>query len=238
MKQNSFTLLYCCLGILFIILDGLNLFIPSLAVKALLMPSLIFFYHSQIRGNYNLIHRLVMSGLGFAWIGDISLLFLNEQKNFLISTDDYFILGFIALLLTQLLYIMAFNLPKGKNTIFSTRIYQTLIVLAYGCILIWYLYYSLGDMKVPVILYAIIILSMLLSALNRYGKVNGVSYMFVVIGAIMFVLSDSMIAINKFHIKFDFARTLIMITYLAAQYLIVLGCIRQDIIKTNDLHSK
>lgn len=234
MKQNSFTLLYFCLGVLFIILDGLNLFIPSLLVRALIMPSLMIFYHSRIKGNYTLVHSLVMMGLGFSWIGELSLQFSNEQKNFILMADNFFMIGFLAFLVTQLFYIIAFNIPKGKNTIFSTRIYQTFIVLAYGAILIWYLYYSLGDMKVPVILYGIIILSMLLSAFNRYGRVNGVSYLYVVVGAILFVLSDSMIAINKYHVKFDFAGTLIMITYLAAQYLIVLGCIRQDSLTLNN----
>jgi uncharacterized membrane protein YhhN len=228
MKQERFTLFYTGLCFLFIILDSLSLFIPSILVKALFMPSLIFFYHTQIRGNYNLMHRLIITGLGFSWLGDISLHFSNEQKDFLLNFDRYFIIGLIAFVITQIFYIVAFNLPNGRNTIFSSRLYQTLLVLAYGFLLIWYLYHSLGEMKIPVILYAVIILSMLLSALNRFGKVNGVSYMYVVIGAILFVLSDSMIAINKYYIKFDFARSLIMITYIAAQYLIVLGCIRQD----------
>ncbi len=230
MKQNSFTLFYLCLGILFIFLESLHFRFLSLILRALLMPSLIVFYLTQIKGNFSFFHRLIIFGLGFSWIGDVSLQFSNAGLDFLITAETFFNTGLGAFLITQILYIVAFSLPKGKNTILSTRIYQTLIVMAYGFILIWYLYRSLGDMKIPVMLYSIIILLMLLSALNRYGKVNGVSYMFVVIGAIIFVLSDSMIAIYKFHIKFDFARTLIMMTYLAAQYLIVIGCIRQDII--------
>ena len=231
MKQNSFTLFYFILGCLFIFLDHLNSFIPSLIVKALLMPSLIYFYHTQIRGNYSNTHLLVMFGLGFAWIGDISLFFANQSNTFLISPENMFRVGFTAFLITQVFYILAFSIPGGKHTILTSRIYQTMIVMAYGFILIWYLYRSMGDMKLPVIFYAIIIFLMLLSALNRYGKVNGVSYMLVVIGAIILVISDSMIAINKFQYKFDFARTLIMITYLTAQFFIVLGCIRQDIIR-------
>jgi len=84
-------------------------------------------------------------------------------------------------------------------------------------------------MKVPVILYMVIILLMLLSALNRYGKVNGLSYILVVIGAMLFVISDSLIAITKFHMNINFGGIVIMITYVAGQYLIALGCLRQNI---------
>ena len=228
MKHQRFIHFYFSLAILFIILEHLNTFIPALAVKALLMPALIIFYHTQIKGNYNLLHRLVMTGLGFSWIGDITLQLANEQIDFLLSADNMFILGLGAFLVTQLFYIVAFSLPRGRHTVLSSHLYQTLLVIAYGFVLIWYLYHSLGDMKIPVILYATIILLMLLSALNRYGKVNGVSYILVVIGALIFVISDSMIAINKFEIKFEFARKLIMVTYVTAQFLIVIGCIRQD----------
>jgi uncharacterized membrane protein YhhN len=75
---------------------------------------------------------------------------------------------------------------------------------------------------------------MLAAALNRYGKVNGLSYILVVIGAILFVASDSMIAINRFIEKFDFARVLTMACYITAQYLIVVGSIRQDQSKKNN----
>jgi uncharacterized membrane protein YhhN len=227
-KQQSFIFYYYSLGILFIFLEHLHTYIPALIVKAILIPSLILFYHSHIKGNYNLLHRLVMIGLGFSWIGDISLQLANGQPEIMLSANNMFILGLAAFLVTQVFYIAAFSLPRGKHKVLTSRSYQTILVMAYGFVLIWYLYHSLGDMKIPVILYAAIILLMLLSALNRYGKVNGVSYMLVVIGALFFVISDSMIAINRFHMKFDFAKTLIMVTYITAQYLIVMGCIRQD----------
>jgi len=239
MKHNSFTLLYFITGLLFIMLEGLNAFIPSLVVRSLLMPMLILFYHSHIRGKYNTVHRLIMAGLFFAWAGDISLQIANDRQFFILYSEYMFLIGLGSYLITQVLYIVAFNIPWGNHTVLSTRIYHTLLVLSYGLLLIWFLYRSLGDMKVPVILYAFVILLMLLSALNRYGKASGISYIIVVIGAILFVISDSMVAINKFHFKFQFARTLIMITYLTAQYLIVLGCLKQDILvrKESDDHT-
>ena len=47
-----------------------------------------------------------------------------------------------------------------------------------------------------------------------------------VAGALLFVLSDSILAINKFYMPFDLAGTFIMLTYGFAQYLIVQGAVK------------
>jgi uncharacterized membrane protein YhhN len=175
-----------------------------------------------------------MLGLFFSWLGDIILQLGDTEFAIKNSIDYLFIGGLASFLITQLIYMIAFSLPKGKNIMFTTRVYQIILVILYGAIMLYFLYRSLGDMKVPVIAYTVIILLMLLSALNRYGKVNGLSYILVVIGAMLFVISDSLIAVNKFHMKINFAGVMIMITYVTAQYLIVLGCIRQNILSTKN----
>jgi uncharacterized membrane protein YhhN len=230
MNQNRFSLWYFAVAIFFIVLENLHFVIPALIAKALIIPSLMVFYHFSVRGKYDLFHRLIIVGLFFSWLGDMILQSAEDNLVTWVSPDLLFIAGLGSFLITQLIYFIAFSLPKGKNAVFTTRIYQALMVVIYGCIMLYFLYRSLGDMRVPVIGYTVIILLMLLAALNRYGKVNGLSYILVVIGAILFVISDSLIAINKFHMKINFAGILIMITYVAAQYMIILGCIRQNII--------
>lgn len=233
MRHPSFTLFYFSIGIIFIVLEKFfHSFYPEIIVKALIIPSLMVYYHLRVKGKYSLFHRLIMAGLLFSWFGDILLQLSNGKVDFLIKPEDYFLLGLFAFLVTQVYYTIAFAIPKGKNTIFSTRIYQLILVIGYGGLLIWLLYNKLvtpeANYRVPVILYTVVILSMLASALNRYRKVNGLSYILVVIGAILFVASDSMIAVNQFLEKFDFARVFTMATYVTAQYLIVLGCLKQD----------
>jgi uncharacterized membrane protein YhhN len=49
------------------------------------------------------------------------------------------------------------------------------------------------------------------------------SYSFVLIGAILFIISDSLIAINKFAYSIPLSGLWVMATYIAAQYLIVEG---------------
>jgi len=62
-------------------------------------------------------------------------------------------------------------------------------------------------------------------ALNRSGRVADISFKLVFVGSLLFLLSDSMIAFNKFHSDIPLAGFLIMITYIAAQYLIMRGLI-------------
>jgi uncharacterized membrane protein YhhN len=232
MNQKRFTLWYFAVTAVFIILENLDFIYPSLIIKALIIPSLMVFYHISVRGKYDLFHRLIMTGLFFSWLGDVSLQLSDKNFPVKFSHDLFFIAGLGSFLITHLIYFIGFSLPKGKNPVLSTRFYQFLLVILYGVIMLYYLYRSLGDMKVPVIAYTVIILLMLLSALNRFGKVNGLSYILVVIGALLFVISDSLIAINKFHMKINFAGIMIMVTYATAQFLIVLGCIRQNILSS------
>ena len=99
--------------------------------------------------------------------------------------------------------------------------------IAYGVFILWLLWEGLGDMMMPVTAYCGVILTMLLAAINRRGKVNAQSFQLVLFGAMLFVISDSMIAINKFHQPFELARVTIMTSYITAQYLIAIGCVRQ-----------
>jgi len=75
--------------------------------------------------------------------------------------------------------------------------------------------------------YSTFIIVMLAGAINRIEKVNHTSYYLVLTGAILFVLSDSAIAVNKFSYNFPYSGTVIMSTYVIAQYLIVTGYIKQ-----------
>ena len=68
---------------------------------------------------------------------------------------------------------------------------------------------------------------MLLCSLHVFLKVNTPANVFYLVGAAFFVLSDSLLAINKFYQPFAFAGVYIMLTYCAAQYFIVNGFIKQ-----------
>lgn len=220
MKTRVLSFLYFLTGILYIILEDHSSAIMELILKALIIPWLVIIFILNVKPFISRLNLLMFAGLLFSWAGDVILQFS-------------FVPGLACFLIAQLMYLAAFFLTPGKNVIFTSRFYLLIPLLLYGAGLAYYLFSDLGDMQLPVIIYAIVILIMLAGAINRLEKVNSISYYLVLTGAILFVLSDSAIAVNKFSWDFDYSGVVIMSTYLAAQYLITIGYIRQNPLSTN-----
>ncbi|MCK9639529.1 MAG: lysoplasmalogenase [Prolixibacteraceae bacterium] len=68
---------------------------------------------------------------------------------------------------------------------------------------------------------------MFLSALNRKDRVPARSFGLVFGGAVLFVLSDCLIAISQFVEKVPYSGLFVMSTYIAAQSLIMYGILHQ-----------
>ena len=220
MKNPGISGLYFLIGIISIILQNQSSFYPELAVKALIMPVLMILFLKKLNPLTNRLHSLLFAGLFFSWAGDVVLEFSKNSANM-------FILGLVCFLLAHIMYFTVFVITPGKNCILTNRLYLLLPVIIYGAVLVSYLYPDLADMRLPVILYALVILTMLTGAINRREKVNRGSYYLVLAGAILFVISDSVIAINKFSHQFASSGIVIMSTYIVAQYLIVEGYMYQ-----------
>ena len=220
MKNSVISTIYFLVGLISIILLNQSTFWPGFFSKALIIPVLIILFLANLYPLSNKLQWLILAGLFFSWAGDVILELPDNNGNF-------FIIGLVCFLLTHLLYFTVFFITPGKNPILSNRIYFLIPVIIYGVILVSYLYAGLAEMKLPVILYAIIILTMLTAAINRIDKVNKISYYLVLSGAILFVISDSSIAITKFSHPFKSSGIVIMSTYVVAQYLIVIGYIAQ-----------
>jgi uncharacterized membrane protein YhhN len=92
-------------------------------------------------------------------------------------------------------------------------------------LIIW-LFPHLGDMKIPVAVYGFFISTMLIFALHSYFIGNKDAGKWMMGGAILFVISDSSLAINKFYQPFDLANIIIMVTYGLAQLFITMGAIK------------
>ena len=88
-------------------------------------------------------------------------------------------------------------------------------LLAYTVFIVNYLSPHLGEMQIAVYLYMAVIMAMAAAALT--GRNN---HPLVALGALMFVLSDSLIAINRFVEPVPGARYWIMSLYYGAQYLL------------------
>jgi len=220
MKYSLISIVYFTVGLICIILLDQSVFWPDFVAKALIIPVLMILFFVNINPFTGRLHIFMIAGLLFSWAGDVVL---ELSKN----NDNLFIVGLACFLFAHIMYLTVYFLTPGKNSILNNRIYLLIPVLIYGVILVSCLYADLAGMRLPVILYTIVILSMLAGALNRIEKVKKVSFYLVLAGAILFVISDSVIAFNKFVHQFDSSGIVIMSTYVIAQYLIVAGYIIQ-----------
>ena len=199
--------------ILFLGHENLNFFL-----KPILIPILIFgvyFYQNFPTKN------ILLTALLFSWIGDVILLFSD-------ISEIYFILGLVSFLISHIVYCILFNRQTKRN------LKKNSIAIGIGSILIAcyligmlsVLLPSLGDLKIPVIVYASVISIMLLFAYNGLLSWNEPGNKLVFSGAVVFVISDSILAINKFYNPIEKSSFFIMLTYLVAQYLIVIGILK------------
>ncbi|MGE0587490.1 MAG: lysoplasmalogenase [Cyclobacteriaceae bacterium] len=187
--------------------------------KPLLLPILGFYYLKNISNEYGW-SRPVMAAILFSWLGDVALILQIINENF-------FLVGLSCFLIAHVAYILAYRQhkwPEGDSALFGIQKFRFAfpIILA-GTGLVTILYSHLGDLWVPVMIYSLVIVVMVLQALFRYGLTNSPSFWFVLIGALLFMASDSAIAIDKFLAPFELARVFVMSTYIAAQLLIVRG---------------
>ena len=157
--------------------------------------------------------KTLLFALFFSWIGDVLLLFSDKHPLFFIS-------GLVAFLIAHLVYIFLF---QNQNKINRTKIYLRFspIVIIYLLGILSVLWSSLNEMKIPVTIYAFVISTMLLMSIKSYFEWKKPAHLLVLIGAVLFVISDSILAVNKFYAPVPMSSFLIMSTYLAAQFFIV-----------------
>ena len=94
-------------------------------------------------------------------------------------------------------------------------------ILVYGFLIGFVMTPNLGNMLVPVVAYLLVIVVMVVLA--ALGRVN---HWLVVVGACLFIASDSLIAVNRFITPVPSSSFLIMATYYPAQLLITAGAAR------------
>lgn len=194
----------------------------EMATKPLLMLLLILFFFLATKGTQNIFRNLVLLALLFSWIGDVVLLFQERNPNFFLG-------GLVSFLLAQICYTLAFRQISTHHspTLLEQKGWMLIPFVAYGIGFFFLIKSGLGALRIPVILYELIILLMGITALNRFRRVEYSSFLFVFAGALCFILSDSLLAVNKFSQPLPLAGFFIMLTYIMAQYLIIRGSWKQ-----------
>ncbi len=215
--KKSVTLFWLLVIIYIIGLAVQSPWVPYFA-KPLLMPALMLVLNivpANIKGK-----QIIFIALIFAWLGDTFLLF--ESYN-----PIYFIAGLACFLLTHLCYIIFFlDIESASPSYLKKQPILVILTVIFCSGLLIFLFPYLGELKIPVLVYGTVICSMMLSSLHIYLKVNKQANKYFIIGAMLFLLSDSLLAINKFYTPIMFGNILIILTYCAAQYFIVTAFIK------------
>ncbi|MHA1214226.1 MAG: lysoplasmalogenase family protein [Candidatus Hodarchaeales archaeon] len=161
-------------------------------------------------------HFLLIGAFVFCLLGDIGM-----EKGLLT--------GLPLFLVAQLLFILSFTSSVLVFGLVTNAFFLTILTLigtaVYVYVLLYYLDSSekgLGSFKKPVIVYACCLGLMFTSSVFLWLTVSKVELLVVVLGALLFVLSDSMIAVREFHHRFSMAYTLVMSTYYSAIFLLSL----------------
>jgi len=180
---------------------------PFVKAPAVLLLCAYAYLHCEGRERLLLCGALLLSDLG-----DI----------FLALEPGFFLHGLISFLVAHLFYIALF-LRYREGSLSARHIFISIGFVIYGIGLVYWMYPSLGSMAVPVMVYAAILLGMGISAnMGSFGTPM------VALGALSFIISDSGIAIDKFHMPVEWFGYVTWSLYVLAQFLIVLGVTTQQ----------
>ncbi len=161
--------------------------------------------------------KWITGALLFSWFGDLLLMFVENNSAF-------FLAGLSSFLMAHICYIFFYHYVRIREKV-KGKIVLLLPVLVYYIILMTTLSPGLGEMKLPVWVYGIVICFMLVLAIHMLYIPDKAAGLLMMCGALLFVLSDSILAINKFYSPLRAAGFMVMITYGLAQILIVQGAI-------------
>ncbi|MHA8088876.1 lysoplasmalogenase [Aquirufa antheringensis] len=144
----------------------------------------------------------------FALLGDVLLMLPDSPL--------YFQLGLVSFLIMQLSYIRLFAKEASDETWVPAHARKPLAgILIYVFSFLAFLNpYLAGGMKIPVTLYAFALGSMMYFAVRMRNQT-------IVLGAFLFVVSDSVLAFGKFYYSFPGISSVVMSTYIVAQLLLI-----------------
>jgi uncharacterized membrane protein YhhN len=158
---------------------------------------------------------LIVIGLVFCMVGDYTL--------------QWFLFGLTSFLIGHIFYIFAFSSTNERQV----PTWAKIVLLVYGASMaVWIVgtVFSSGDVVLgfAVIAYISVILTMGWTAIQTGST-------FATIGALLFIASDSYLAVDKFVMPLPFSHEFIMLTYYSAQILIALSILQYSEIRSKVL---
>ena len=198
--NRNFYITFWLFAFTFLAMSLYGLLPGSFLVKAI--PALIMTWVVW-RSSTATVTRIMALGFVCSAAGDV---FLDLDK------EAFFVHGLASFLVAHLCYSFSFSRFFKFD---MKKLWLFVALLAAVIALVFLMLPNLGELAIPVFAYIAVIFMMATLALFF----NPTSWVLIA-GALLFVLSDSLIAIDKFIVEFEGASLAIMITYFSAQFLI------------------
>jgi uncharacterized membrane protein YhhN len=218
--DGALLLLSIASGVVYMVTRGVQPFPDSVVIKALSMAPLAVLA-------FRVLHRIdrtspdgviLAAALMLSCAGDV---FLH------LSFRRYFVHALGAFLLAHVTYVVLFVRNRPRPLRPSTgQLILAFLVLVYGLLMCSWLWTGLGRLAGPALAYAAAITAMVLSTI-----LAGFSRPFVWIGALLFLISDSLIAAGRFMVTVPLIGLLIWPTYYLGQYGIAIGFLREKTLR-------
>jgi uncharacterized membrane protein YhhN len=156
------------------------------------------------KGNFSRYDYLMVIGLVFCLGGDLLLL----------KPDDYFVFGLLSFLIAHLLFSYGFTRFGGLKTYWKPLVFVLVFTGAVFALVFEGL--KNDNLVIPVAVYILVISFMSWQGISLYIWKNKKAFLSIAIAAVLFMISDSMIAISSFRTSFELSGLLILITYWAS----------------------
>ena len=191
------------------------------ATKPQIMFSLMAYFISKRSLISKKLHPSGIFAILAAFAGDIFIMFQEYSGLF-------FIAGLGAFLFAHIGYTIIFLTQKGRKK----HLFQFILLANYALIMGYLILPKAGDLKIPVLVYIMAISAMAYTAQIRKGAVSNASYITGLIGARLFLASDSLLALSMFLDSFPKVDFLIMLSYGIAQ-----ACMVYSLVNSSKINS-
>ena len=205
-----------------LILQGLHDY--RMFTKTLLVPVLLIgIYAASQETKHRTSKVIIILAFCFCFLGDFFLLNDGSLVNFIIGLSSF--------LIAHLFFIYFFlRLKKFSDKYRLFLFANTFFILLYIAALLFACHTGImrSNLEIPVGLYAFILGLMLLTAIHTINNksLQKLAKFYFITGAVLFVISDSLLALQKFALDIRYGGVLVMVTYAAAIFMLYLGAVR------------
>lgn len=198
--NNKQILVFAVLATVFTVSTFYEPYPFSWLLKILPMLTLLTFSVNRIE---TVSDKLFVTGLMFSTVGD-----------FILDYDgtNWFIFGLGSFLIAHIFYLFSLKPLEIKSVPIAV------LYLVYGIAMFVTIGSSLDKLFIPVLIYMSILLLM-----GIFTLMSKKSNLWLIVGGISFIISDSLLGINKFYTDVPLSHVLIMVTYYFAQLSLVKG---------------